>query len=68
MVALDLTSKVGCDISWDILESPGLGAVHMGLPCGTRSRANELPIPLAMRQAVDILDALTVEISLWGLL
>ena len=51
MVALDLTSKSGCDILWDILESPGVGAVHMGLPCGTSSRARELPIPQAMKQA-----------------
>ena len=44
MVTLDLTSKSGCDILWDILEAPGLGAVHF-------SRARELPIPQAMRQA-----------------
>ena len=51
LVTLDLTSKTGCEILWTILSAPGLAAVHMGLPCGTSSRARELPIPQAMRQA-----------------
>ena len=51
LVTLDLTSKTGCDILWTILSAPGLRAVHLGLPCGTSSRARELPIPQAMRQA-----------------
>ena len=51
IVALDLTSNSGISILWDILSAPGLGAVHLGLPCGTSSRARELPIPRAMREA-----------------
>ena len=51
LVTLDLTSKSGREILWTILDAPGLEAVHMGLPCGTSSRARELPIPKVMRQA-----------------
>eukprot|EP00435_Cladocopium_sp_Y103_P009154 s2122_g2.t1 len=41
IVALDLTTKAGVDIMWDILNTPGVGAIHLGLPCGTSSRATE---------------------------
>eukprot|EP00435_Cladocopium_sp_Y103_P049944 s2858_g15.t1 len=51
IVTLDLTSNGGTEILWDILKSPGLKAVHLGLPCGTSSRARELPIPKALRLA-----------------
>jgi hypothetical protein len=49
LVTLDLTSKSGREILWTILDAPGLEAVHMCLPCGTSSRARELPIPKVMR-------------------
>ena len=51
MVVLDLTTESGSRILWDILAAPGLEAVHLGLPCGTCSRAREVPIPAALRQA-----------------
>eukprot|EP00435_Cladocopium_sp_Y103_P066370 s704_g28.t1 len=49
IVTLDLTSSSGYDILWDILQSPGLSAIHLGLPCGTSSRAREVPIPRALK-------------------
>ena len=51
MVALDLTTEGGTRILWDVLQAPGLAAVHLGLPCGTSSRTRELPIPAALRKA-----------------
>eukprot|EP00435_Cladocopium_sp_Y103_P066873 s464_g29.t1 len=36
---------------WDILRQPGVKAVHLGLPCGTSSRAREVPIPRELRKA-----------------
>ena len=51
VVTLDLTTETGTRILWDIMRAPGLEAVHLGLPCGTSSRARELPIPLALRRA-----------------
>ena len=51
MVVLDLTTKSGTHILWDVLEAPGLEAIHLGLPCGTCSRARELPIPASLRKA-----------------
>ena len=51
IVPLDLTSSSGVAILWDILSSPGLAAVHLGLPCGTSSRARELPLPKSLRLA-----------------
>lgn len=51
IVALDLTSSSGTRILWDILQAPGVEAIHLGLPCGTSSRARELPIPESMRKA-----------------
>ena len=51
IVTLDLTSSSGQKILWDVLTSPGVEAVHLGLPCGTSSRARERPIPREMRLA-----------------
>ena len=51
IVPLDLTSPSGVKILWDILLSPGLEAVHLGLPCGTSSRARERPLPMALKLA-----------------
>ena len=42
---LDLTTSSGQDILWQVLDSPHLLAVHVGLPCGTASRAREKKIP-----------------------
>ena len=47
MVVLDHTTEGGTHILWDVLQSPGLAAVHMGLSGGVSSRARELPIPKA---------------------
>ena len=44
IVTLDLTSNSGQSILWDVLASPNLLGVHMGLPCGTASRAREKPV------------------------
>eukprot|EP00435_Cladocopium_sp_Y103_P017424 s1635_g4.t1 len=49
IVTLDLTSPSGYAILWDILQSPGVAAIHLGLPCGTSSRAREVPIPRSLR-------------------
>eukprot|EP00435_Cladocopium_sp_Y103_P069508 s291_g33.t1 len=51
IVALDLTAKAGVDVMWDILNTPGVGAVHLGLPCGTSSRAREVPLPKALQMS-----------------
>ena len=51
IVTLDLTSSSGQKILWDVLTSPGVEAVHLGLPCCTSSRARERPIPREMRLA-----------------
>ena len=51
IVTLDLTTKSGVEILWAILDLRGLAAVHLGLPCGTSSRARELPLPKALRLA-----------------
>ena len=45
IVSLDLTSGSGQAILWDTLQQPYLVGIHMGLPCGTSSRARERPIP-----------------------
>ena len=47
---LDLTSSSGQAIFWDIVESPQLVAIHLGLPCGTASRARERKIPDSLRR------------------
>ena len=44
MVTLDLTSESGQQILWDVLASPNLLGVRMGLPCGTASLAREKPV------------------------
>ena len=40
----NLTTASGTHILWNVLQAPGLAAVHLGLPCGTSSRARELPM------------------------
>ena len=49
IVTLDLTSASGQAILWDILASPNLAGVHLGLPCGTASRARERPVAAALQ-------------------
>eukprot|EP00435_Cladocopium_sp_Y103_P015220 s5327_g3.t1 len=49
IVQLDLTSDSGQQILWDILQSPNLLGIHLGLPCGTASRAREKPVSQALR-------------------
>ena len=49
MIQMDLTTPSGESILWDVLESKQLLAVHMGLPCGTSSRARERQISAALR-------------------
>ena len=44
LVMLDLTSSSGVKVRWDILSSPNVAAVHLGLPCGTASLARERPV------------------------
>ena len=44
LVMLDLTSSSGVKVLWDILSSPNVAAVHLGLPCGTASLARERPV------------------------
>ena len=46
LVMLDLTTPSGVKILWDILASPSLMAIHLGLPCGTASRARDRPVAL----------------------
>ena len=64
-MTLDLTKSSGQKILWDILTSPGVEAVHLGLPCGTSSRAREKPIPKEMRLArvPEFLDLLRITIN-----
>lgn len=50
IVSLDLTSDSAQSILWTILDAPNLVGVHMGLPCGTASRARDQPIPEALRR------------------
>ena len=49
MVLLDLTTKTGEAILWDILSSNNVLGVHMGLPCGTASLARERPVAASLR-------------------
>ena len=49
MVLLDLTTKTGEAILWDILPSNNVLGVHMGLPCGTASLARERPVAASLR-------------------
>lgn len=41
-VNLDLPTNSGTTILWDFLQAPGLGAIHLGLPCRTSSGAGGL--------------------------
>jgi len=50
IVQLDLTSPSGEAILWDMLGSEQLLGVHLGLPCGTASRARERPIASSLRK------------------
>ena len=52
IVQLDLTSPGGEAILWDMLESQQLLGVHLGLPCGTASRARERPVAHLQKQGV----------------
>ena len=49
IVQLDLTSSSGTAILWDILSSENILAVHLGIPCGTASRARERPVAPALQ-------------------
>eukprot|EP00435_Cladocopium_sp_Y103_P010287 s5853_g2.t1 len=49
MVTLDLTTESGISIMWDILSSPNVAAIHLGLPCGTASLARERPVAPSLR-------------------
>ena len=49
MITLDLTTSSGQAILWDILQSPNLLRIHLGLPCGTASLARERPVSEALR-------------------
>lgn len=50
IVSLDLTTESGKQILFRVLQHPRLMAIHMGLPCGTASRARERPIPQELRE------------------
>ena len=49
MITLDLTTSSGQAILWDILQSPNLLRIHLGLPCGTASLARERSVSEALR-------------------
>ena len=49
LLLLDLASEGGQKILWELLSLPHLFAVHLGAPCGTASRARELPISSSLR-------------------
>ena len=50
IVSLDLTTDTGRQILSRLLQHPRLFAIHMGLPCGTASRAREKPIPQELKE------------------
>ena len=50
IVSLDLTTKSGQELLWMILKSPRLVAIHLGLPCGTASKARDRPISKELQQ------------------
>lgn len=54
ILVLDLTTTDGKQILFSILEQPRLLAVHMGLPCGTASRARDRPIPAKLQPSTGI--------------
>ena len=45
----DLTTAAGQNFVWELLRSDYLVYVHMGPPCGTFSRAREMPVPQCQR-------------------
>ena len=47
IVSLDLTTSSGQKILWAILSND---RTHMGLPCGTPSRARDRPVAASLRQ------------------
>ena len=50
IVSLDLTTSSGQKILWEILSNDRLWATHMGLPCGTSSRARDRPVAASLRR------------------
>ena len=50
IVSLDLSSKDGQLLCWQIVTNPRVFAIHLGLPCGTSSRARDKPVPQSLRQ------------------
>lgn len=48
---LDLCTTSGQAILWDLLHAPALAGIHLGIPCGTASRARERKIPQELRRA-----------------
>ena len=50
VVSLDLTTKSGQELLWLVLQSPRLVAIHLGLPCGTASKARDRPISKELQQ------------------
>ena len=50
IVSLDLSSKDGQSLCWQIVTNPRVFAIHLGLPCGTSSRARDKPVPQSLRQ------------------
>ena len=50
IVVLDLTTSAGQTILWEILASDRLFSAHLGLPCGTSSKARERPVPERLRR------------------
>ena len=50
IVTLDLTTLSGQKILWEILDSDRLWATHLGLPCGTSSRARDRPVAMNLQR------------------
>ena len=50
IVSLDLTISSGQKILWEILSNDRLWATHMGLPCGTSSRARDRPVAASLQR------------------
>ena len=46
---LDLSSESGQTIFWELIQAREPAVIHMGLPCGTCSRARERPIATRLR-------------------
>ena len=45
IVRADLTTPEGQDLVWKLIEDKKVAYVHMGPPCGTFTRAREIPVP-----------------------